>query len=321
MIYFQVLNGRSPASIRRLDSRQGGRGLDAKLDWAHDVSCTHISFTHECIFLMSENKLELFDTHAHLDSEQFDDDRDAVIARAREAGLVGICVIGCDPQSSQRCCQLAAADPDFLYAAVGIQPNYIAHAMPDWMDEIIQLANRPEVVAIGETGLDDYWKDSPIQSQQTYFQQHIELSRQCGKPLIIHMRDSAELIYQALRPHAAAGPLSGIMHSFTGDLKMAESFLELGLHISFAGMVTFKKSTELRHVASRIPIDRLLVETDSPYLSPEPLRGKRPNEPARVVHTARAIAQARGISDHELAARTTENARRLFGLQQSSPRA
>ena len=258
--------------------------------------------------------LNLFDTHAHLDNEQFDDDREEIIARAKAAGLVGICVIGCDPESSLKCCELASAHPGFLYASVGIQPNYVAHAMMDWMDEIIALASRPEVVAIGETGLDCYWKDSPLELQDEYFQQHIELSQQTGKPLVIHMRDSGEEIRQALEPWNANGPLNGIMHSFTGDIQLAESFLEMGLHISFAGMITFKKSEELRHVASRVPADRLLIETDSPYLSPEPLRGKRPNEPARVAHTAKVIAEARGITEQQLADLTTENAKRLFKI-------
>lgn len=258
--------------------------------------------------------LNPFDTHAHLDSDQFDDDREAVIQRAREAGLAGICVVGCDPESSLACCELAAAHPGFLFAAVGIQPNYVSHAMMDWMDEIVKLASRPEVVAIGETGLDCYWKDSPLEVQEEFFQQHIALSRDTNKPLVIHMRDSGEEIYKALRSWADQGPLPGIMHSYTGDMELAERFLDMGLHISFAGMITFKKSTELRHVASRIPADRLLIETDSPYLSPEPFRGKRPNEPARVIHTAQVIAEARGVTPQELAELTTNNARKLFGI-------
>lgn len=258
--------------------------------------------------------LNAFDTHAHLDSDQFEDDREGVIERAREAGLAGICVVGCDPESSLACCELAAANPGFLYAAVGIQPNYVAHAMLDWMDEITKLAQRPEVVAIGETGLDCYWKDSPLDVQEEYFQQHIELASRTGKPLVIHMRDSGEEILRALKPWAEKGPLHGIMHSYTGDLELAERFLDMGLHISFAGMITFKRSTELRHVASRIPADRLLIETDSPYLSPEPFRGKRPNEPARVIHTARVVAESRGLLEQELVDLTTANARSLFHI-------
>jgi TatD DNase family protein len=255
--------------------------------------------------------MQLIDTHAHLDMEPFAEDLPDVLQRARESGVAGICAIGCTPESSERCCQLARQYPDQLRAAVGIQPNYVHQAQPDWMEQVIALSERPEVVAIGETGLDCYWDDSPLPQQREFFQRHLELSRQTGKPLVIHMRDSGREIHDQLRA-AGLPAYRGIMHSFTGDWELAEQFLALGLHISFAGMVTFKKSDALRALAARIPADRLLVETDAPYLSPEPLRGKRPNEPARVVHTARVIAEARGVELAELAAQTTENACRLF---------
>lgn len=258
--------------------------------------------------------MRLFDTHAHLDSDQFEHDRRGVLDRARLAGVVGICAVGCTVESSQQCCELAAAYPDLLRAAVGIQPNYVATAAPEAIDRIAALAERDEVVAIGETGIDCYWQDAPLELQIDYFQRHLELAAATGKPFIVHMRDSGREIHEVLSQRWASGPLRGIMHSFTGDWELAESFLAMGLHISFAGMVTFKKSTELRHVASRVPADRLLIETDSPYLSPEPLRGKRPNEPARVVHTARCIAEARGMTHEALAELTTENAVRLFGM-------
>jgi TatD DNase family protein len=257
--------------------------------------------------------VKLFDTHAHLDNEQFDDDRDGVIERAIAAGVQRMCVVGCTPESSLAGCELVARYPDNLRASVGIQPNYVAAAMPPWMDEIIELSKRPEVVAIGETGLDCYWQDSPLDLQRSYFDEHIQLSIDTGKPLIIHMRDSGEEIRQALAPFASQGPLRGIMHSFTGDIALAEAFLEFGLHISFAGMLTYKKSVELRHVAARIPENRLLIETDSPYLSPEPHRAKRPNEPARLVHTAKCLAETRGVGPEHLAEITFENASRLFG--------
>lgn len=255
----------------------------------------------------------LFDTHAHLDSEQFDDNRAEVIERAIAAGVKRMCVIGCTPESSLACCELAAQYPEYLRAAVGIQPNYVSAAFPDWMDEIIELSRRPQVVAIGETGLDCYWQDTPLADQKVYFEQHVQLALETGKPLIIHMRDSGQEILDTLRPFAQKGPLSGIMHSFTGDIQQAELCLEMGLHISFAGMVTYRKSSELRHVAARIPSDRLLIETDSPYLSPEPRRSQRPNEPALLVHTAQCIAECRGMEPAELARLTWNNANRLFG--------
>ncbi|MCD0462837.1 TatD family hydrolase [Roseiconus lacunae] len=256
--------------------------------------------------------LRLFDTHAHLNTDAFDDNVDDVVRRAREVGVEAIMVIGIDAATSRRACELAAQFPGVLYAAVGIQPNSAAEAAPDDFSVIEELAGYPGVRAIGETGLDCYWDDTPLEMQHDYFDRHIELCRQTALPMVIHMRESGGLIVDQLRRQAAVPP--GIMHSFTGDWECASACLELGLHISFAGMVTFKKSNELREVAKQVPADRLLVETDSPYLSPEPLRGKRPNEPARVEHTLRCLAEVRGVSPESLAEITTDNARRLFQL-------
>jgi TatD DNase family protein len=164
----------------------------------------------------------------------------------------------------------------------------------------------------GETGLDCYWDDTPIEVQQDYFDRHLELCRQTNLPMVIHMRESCDLIIEQLRKQSSVP--RGIMHSFTGDRDQAQMCLDLGLMISFAGMVTFKKSDDLRSVAAMVPEDRILIETDSPYLSPEPLRGRRPNEPARVEHTLRCLAEVRGVSAERLAAATTENAKRLFGV-------
>ena len=256
--------------------------------------------------------LQLFDTHAHLNVDEFANDVDVVVDRAKAAGLVGILVIGIDVATSRRACDLAAEYPGFLYAAVGIQPNSAAEAQEHDFAEIQELAGYPGVCAIGETGLDCYWKDTPIDLQRRYFDDHMQLCRQTGLPMVIHMRDSGDLIVDQLRRQSSVP--AGVMHSFTGDLALAQQCLELGLYISFAGMVTFKKSDSLRHVVSQIPEDRLLVETDSPYLSPEPLRGRRPNEPARVAHTLRCLAEVRGVSAQYLAGVTTENAKRLFQL-------
>ncbi len=256
----------------------------------------------------------LFDTHAHLDDTQFDNDREQVIERARDAGLVGILAMGTTAVSSRRCCDLAAEYPNYLYAAVGIQPNYVAQAETEDWNTIVELAGYPGVRAIGETGLDGYWNDSPMDLQIEYFLRHIELAHKCGLPFIIHMRESCQEIIDTLRPLAARRTLAGVMHSFTGDWRQAKQLLDFGLHISFAGMVTFKKSHDLREVAKQVPADRLLIETDAPYLSPEPLRGKRPNEPARVVHTLRCLAESRGVSPQALGEVTTENARRLLSL-------
>src|SRR5439155_17986275 len=157
-----------------------------------------------------------------------------------------------------------------------------------------------------------YWKDTPLPLQQDFFDRHIRLSQATGLPLVIHLRETVAEIFGMLREARQRGPLRGVMHSFTGTAAEAAEFLDLGLHISFAGMLTFKKSDDLRVVAAGIPADRVLVETDSPYLSPEPFRGKRPNEPARVVHTAECLATVRGISLNDFARQTTANAHALF---------
>ncbi len=256
--------------------------------------------------------LRLFDTHAHLNVDDFDGQCDDVVARAKDAGVEGILVIGIDAATSRRACDLAAAYPGFLYAAVGIQPNSAAEAGTDDFQRIEALAGYPGVRAIGETGLDCYWDDTPMEMQHQYFDRHLELCRQTALPMVIHMRESGDLIVQQLRRQSVVPP--GVMHSFTGSWECCAECLEMGLHVSFAGMVTFKKSDALREVAKNVPEDRLLVETDSPYLSPEPLRGRRPNEPARVEHTLRCLAEVRGVSAERLAEVTTENARRLLQL-------
>lgn len=256
--------------------------------------------------------LRLFDTHAHLNVDAFDGTVDATVQRAKDAGVEGIMVIGIDVQTSRKACDLAAEYPGYIFAIVGIQPNSAQEADDGDFAIIEDLAGYPGVRGIGETGLDCYWDDTPIEMQHDYFDRHLELCRQTCLPMVIHMRESGELIVQQLQRQSTVPP--GIMHSFTGDVELAKQCLDLGLHLSFAGMVTFKKSNDLREVAAMVPEDRLLIETDSPYLSPEPLRGKRPNEPARVEHTLRCLADVRNTSPERLADVTTENAKRLFQL-------
>lgn len=255
----------------------------------------------------------LIDTHAHLDQDEFAADCTEVVARAAEAGVEHIVAVGVTAESSARCVDLARQFPA-VRAAVGIQPNYVAEAgSGDW-DRIARLATAPGVVALGETGLDRYWDHAPLDQQRDYFDRHMRLSHETGLPFIVHMRDCEQDILQALREAHARGPLHGVMHSFTGDAQMAAECVEMGLFISFAGMVTFKKSHALREVAASIPADRLLLETDSPYLSPEPVRKIKRNEPAHLVHTAGCVADVRGVDAAELARQTTQNAQRLFGL-------
>jgi TatD DNase family protein len=257
--------------------------------------------------------MELFDTHAHLDQPEFDDDRAEVVARAKVAGVANILSIGISADTSQVCVELAD-EFDGVHAAVGMQPNYLAEARSDDWDRIVAMVGSPGVVAIGETGLDRYWDFTPFELQQDYFDRHIRLSQERGLPFIVHMRDCDEDILIMLREAHRRGPLNGVMHSFTGSQAMADECLAMGLYISFAGMVTYKKSAELRAIAATVPEDRILVETDSPYLSPEPVRKIKRNEPGHVLHTAACLAEVRGVTQEQFAAATTRNAKRLFGV-------
>src|SRR3954454_520451 len=255
--------------------------------------------------------MPLFDTHAHLDQPEFDPDRGEVIARAREAGVENIIAIGISADTSAACLRVSAEFPG-VYAAVGMQPNYLAEAKPDDWERVVKMLDQPGVVAIGETGLDRYWDFTPFDMQQDYFDRHIRLSQERGLTFIVHMRDCDEDILIMLREAHKRGPLNGVMHSFTGSQAMADECLEIGLYISFAGMVTFKKSADLRAIAAAVPDERILVETDSPYLSPEPVRKMTRNEPANVRHTAACLAEVRGTTLEAFAAQTTANAERLF---------
>ena len=266
--------------------------------------------------------MRLIDTHAHLDDEQFAPDLAEVVGRASEAGVETIICPGTSAASSTAVVRLAERYPA-IKAAVGIQPNHAAEAQPWEWDRICQLAEHPQVVALGETGLDTYWDFAPLCVQQDYFDRHLRLAQERHLPVIVHCRDSGDAVVAMLAEAAARGPIRGLIHSFSGDQAMADACLEMGLHISFSGMVTYrnKKFEALRAVAARIAAERLLVETDSPYLTPHPLRGKQKrNEPALVAHTLTALAELRGQSAEELAQQTTKNARRLFvGRDRNAP--
>lgn len=257
----------------------------------------------------------LIDTHAHLFDERFAADLPDVLDRAAAAGVGMIVAVGIDAATSRASVALARRFPDRLAAAVGIQPNHAAEAAPPDWDEVVRLAEAgPPVAAVGETGLDRYWDRTPFPVQEEFFTRHLELARRLGLPVVIHCRDAEADVVRVLRGEFDRhGPVRGVMHSFTGDATTAAACLSLGLHVSFAGMVTYKTAAALRAVAREIPADRLLVETDCPYLAPVPVRGKR-NEPAFVAHTAELLAAERGVPLVELAEQTTRNARSLFGL-------
>lgn len=256
----------------------------------------------------------MIDTHAHLDDERFRDDLPEVLARAQAAGVTAAVVVGTDAPTNRRCVQLAQTYP-MLYATVGIQPNHAAEAAPGDWDAVVALASQARVVALGETGLDRYWDRTPFAQQEDYFARHLALARTTGLPVVIHNREADADVVRMLRDDFDRhGPVAGVMHSFATDAATAEACVAMGLYISFAGMLTYKNAAGLRQAASTLAHDRLLVETDSPYLSPVPHRGKR-NEPAHVKHTLECLAECVGLTATQLDEITTRNAQRLFRLQ------
>jgi TatD DNase family protein len=259
--------------------------------------------------------LNLFDSHAHLDDERFQDDLPAVLERAAAAGVGRIVTVATTAPTSATNVALAARHPA-LVATVGIQPNEVVRAGPTDWDEVQKLAERPSIVALGETGLDRHWHDTPFPQQEDYFARHLDLARQRKLAVVIHCREAEADVVRLLRAdYERHGPVRGVMHSFTGDAATAAECLAMGLYVSFAGMLTYKNARALRDVAATVSLDRLLVETDSPYLAPVPLRGKR-NEPAFVVHTAACLATLKGLDLPILAEQTTRNARALFQLSE-----
>ncbi len=255
---------------------------------------------------------ELIDTHAHLDDPQFAADLPAVVERAAAAGVGSVVTVATGAASSAAAVALAARFG--LAATVGIHPNHAAQEPSDAWDQVLRLVESPRVVAVGETGLDRHWDYTPFALQQEFFARHLELGRRRNLAVVIHCREADADVRTMLREHFDRhGPIRGVLHSFCGDADMAADCLAMGLLLSFAGMLTYKNADALRAVAAVQPLDRLLVETDSPYLAPMPVRGKR-NEPANVVHTAACLAQALGVSPAVVAEQTTRNARMLFGL-------
>lgn len=257
--------------------------------------------------------MKFFDTHCHINDRRFSDDLTDTVGRAKEAGVASMVTIGIDLSTSLRCQQIAEAH-EGVYAVVGIQPN-CAHETKsgDW-DQIVALLDQPKVIGLGETGLDRYWDDCPFDIQEEYFDRHLRLSQERDLPFVVHMRECGSDVARMLTEARKRGPLRGVMHSFTGDKELMHQCVDLGMFISFAGMVTFKKSLDLREVAAEVPDDRLLIETDAPYLSPEPMRKQRRNEPSLVPHTAECLAKARDTTVEHISLITTENAFRFFGI-------
>jgi TatD DNase family protein len=256
----------------------------------------------------------LVDSHCHLDFPEFAPDLDAVVARAGEAGVGAMLTIG---TRLDRFAGVRAVAERFanVYCTVGIHP----HEAKDWAkdapekvaDELARLADHPKVVGFGETGLDFYYEHSPKADQERSFRAHIAAARDAGLPLVVHSRDADQDTLRVLRDEYRQGPFAGLMHCFSSGWELAEGALALGFYISFSGIVTFKKADEARAVAAKVPLDRLLVETDAPYLAPHPNRGKR-NEPAFTALTAARLAEDRGLAAEAFAEATTANFFRLF---------
>ncbi|MGL4421920.1 MAG: TatD family hydrolase [Gemmataceae bacterium] len=257
--------------------------------------------------------IETFDTHAHLDDGRLQKQWPAVLARAQAAGVTRMIAVGIDEPSSRRCLALARNTPG-IWASAGIHPNHVAEAAPTEWSAIVELAQETDVVAIGETGLDRHWDRTPWDAQVESFRMHIQLSRAVGKPLIIHAREAeAQVVALLAEDHAVHGPVRAVLHSYTGTIESAAAGLKLGCYVSFAGMLTYPAAENVRQVAATVPRDRLLIETDCPYLAPVPHRGKT-NEPAFVVATAGVLATVQGCDLAELARQTTQNARMFFGV-------
>ena len=254
-------------------------------------------------------RVPLVDSHCHLDDEKFDSDRDAAIERARAAGVELMMVIGTGdgPPDLESGIRLAGRYP-FIYATVGVHPHDAAKATPETLDRLAELVSHPKVLAVGEIGLDYHYDFSPREVQRRIFMEQMQLAARARKPIVIHTREAWEDTLAQVREHGL--PFGGIMHCFTGGPGESEQALELGFHLSFGGMVTFPKAQEIRAAAAVTPEDRLLVETDAPYLAPVPYRGKR-NEPAFMVETAYKLAEIRGVTVDRLADLTTRNFERL----------
>jgi TatD DNase family protein len=251
--------------------------------------------------------VKLVDSHCHLDDKQFAEDRELVIERAQAAGVERLMAIGTGdgPPDIEAAIHLADRYP-FVYATVGVHPNDATKATDETFDRLRDLLSHPKVLALGEIGL-DYHYDQPPDTQRAVFLRQLDMAQTAGKPIVIHTREAWTDTIQILREHYKG---DGVFHCFTSGPTEAREALDLGFHLSFGGVLTFPKAEQTREAAKMVPLDRLLVETDAPYLAPVPHRGKR-NEPAYVADTARKLAEIRGIAPDELAAATTRNFERL----------
>ncbi len=255
--------------------------------------------------------MTVIDSHCHLDFPDFAEELDAVVARARAAGVERMVTISTRVRQGE-VYQALAERFDEIYFSIGTHPHQAAEEAETDAAAIRRFAAHPKCVAIGEAGLDHHYDYAPRDVAERVFRAQIGLARELKLPLVIHAREADDDVARILREEMAAGPFSALLHCFTSSRALAETGLELGLYISFSGVLTFKNSSDLRAIAKDVPLDRALVETDAPYLAPVPRRGKR-NEPAFVVETAKVLAEAKGVSYDEIAAATRANTLRIFG--------
>ncbi|MCB1475371.1 MAG: TatD family hydrolase [Rhodobiaceae bacterium] len=252
----------------------------------------------------------LVDSHCHLDFPDFADERDAIVNRARQTGVGRMVTICTRIRKFEQVLAVAEAYDD-VFCSVGTHPHNADEELDISVDNIIELSNNKKVVAIGEAGLDYYYDNAPREAQATGLRRHIDAARRTGLPLVIHARSADDDMAAILTEEMGKGAFPAVLHCFSSGDALAWRGIELGLYVSFSGILTFKASQSLRDLAARLPADRLLIETDAPYLAPVPNRGKR-NEPAFVANTAAVLAEARGVSAGEIAETTTENFFRLF---------
>lgn len=255
--------------------------------------------------------MQLVDTHCHLDDPRYDVDRDEVIRRAWASNIAFLVNVASDAASARRAVALAESDPR-IYAAVGVHPHEAKTYNQEVQELIRELAKSPRVVAIGEIGLDYYYDNSPREKQRDAFRQQISLAIECGLPIVIHSRDATQDTVNILREFASQ-QVAGIMHCFSGSYETAKLLIDLGYYISFGGSITFKNAHRIREVVRKVPLDCIVLETDCPYLTPVPYRGKR-NEPAYVRYVAEMVAQIKGVDVEVVAEQTTVNAKRAFRL-------